>query len=494
MKSKVFIIVLLMSTAIGFYLRYVGIDKNLSYWNDESHAALYARALLLTGKTDLGNTSNNGIYQILLYYVTAVFFKIFGLTEFAGLLPSIFIGTITIATAGYITKKLLGDTQAYIVMFLVTFSQIQLAWSTQLRPYIWLSLFNVLVVYLSYQYTRQKKVMNSYLLSAVLVSFVGILFQPTAVMSLLIVICAFSLKVIMEKKYHYLIAGGVVALLGLLALGFSTRSNILPLIFRFNFSIDHYKLFLGKNYFWLIFTAGIGVLGLWPKHRVLAIILAGSTGLIFFLAAFKISSSYVRYSFPGFLLLYILAAQGVVFIAHSAHRALPKKVPLWALTTIIFMLVTVYPLYKGIITLKPQHYYSINADIKENPIVDYKTAFEKIKKMKAKKKNVIVMDAWNDRVPWYLPGQRFVFLAPDTKPAFNSVYGEKIITNVSSFEKEKKKYPAGIVIVENWPSQTSVELQTHVRQSLKPRFTQTTVPYNTEPYDDWSISVFSWGL
>ena len=129
--------------------------------------------------------------------------------------------------------------------------------------------------------------------------------------------------------------------------------------------------------------------------------------------------------------------------------------------------------------------------MRENPIVDYAIAFDKIRKMISGKKSVILMDAWNDRIPWYLPDQEYIFLTKNEKyidPTFN----EKMVGTIAGFESEKKRYQSGVVLVENWESLTPPDLQKHIRDTLTRKFDVENLPYNEA--DKWSISIYTWGL
>lgn len=130
--------------------------------------------------------------------------------------------------------------------------------------------------------------------------------------------------------------------------------------------------------------------------------------------------------------------------------------------------------------------------MRENPIVDYKKAFSKIKHIIKDPRNTIVMDAWNDRVPWFLQGQKYVFLDRNEDRMIDETFNITKIGSVNDYKAEKKKYPKGIVIVENWESRTHPSIQEEVRNTLKKEFDVENLPYNEQ--DKWSISVYSWGL
>jgi hypothetical protein len=241
----------------------------------------------------------------------------------------------------------------------------------------------------------------------------------------------------------------------------------------------------------LLIGCAAGCVALWNKKRELLYLFIFSLVMWFGLAIFKINPRYVRYSLPVFPILYILFSIGFLETLKWLTKYLKsphKKILALILAVLIF---GIFPLYEKKFVFWPQTYYSINADMRENPIVDYKTAFVKIDALIGDRADVIVMDAWNDRVPWYLPGQKFVFLIRDGV-GIDPVYGAKRMGTIQKFEAEKLKHPAGIVIVENWQSQTPQELQDHIRKTLKYEFEQATIKGNEA--DPWNINVYSWGL
>ncbi|MEI6774567.1 MAG: glycosyltransferase family 39 protein [bacterium] len=475
----------------GFIFRYVGIQKNLSYWNDESHTALRSRGILEYGAplTEIGHST--GLYQIGLYYLTAGSFKVLGVNEFSGRIPSVFAGTILIFVVFYITKKIIKDERAALLAtFLTAFSQIQLAWSTQLRPYIWLELFTLFVTYFSFLFLKNKKsFFDVYLAQGLFWSVIAVLFHGSGFIAVALICFAILAKIVQMKKYSYLISLVPLALLSLLLLRFMFN-NAIPQLFNFDFRIWHYIGFF-KEFIWLLLPAFFGSIFLWYKNKNLFIILPLFITIIFALAIFKLNTQYVRYSLPAMPLLYILFSIG--FFALIDLFTFKQKKQIALLIYVAFFLGFIgAPIVKGKIIVWPKYYYSINADVRENPIVDYKYAFARIKMMIEGKKDVILMDAWNDRVPYYLPGQKFIFLYSLGKGDLDTTYGEKMVGTIKLFEQEKMKYPYGVVIVENWMSMTPEKLQDHIRKTLKHEFTVNNLPYNEN--DKWSISIYSWGF
>ncbi|MEI7652765.1 MAG: glycosyltransferase family 39 protein [bacterium] len=464
----------------GFYLRYNGITHEASYWNDESHAATYARAIVQTGKPIDATGYNTGLYQIGLYTVTAVSFWLLGITEYAGRLPSVLIGILLIPLIFYVGRKMISTGAALIAAGLLTVSQMQLAWSTQLRPYIWMEAFTIITVFLCYQSLKDKQpILNRYLLWGCIVTGVSFLFHGTGLFNGLFVASVFLYRIIREKKYVYLWILIPAALLTVSAL---SLTPFLGAIFNFNTSVAHYSVFLRHHYGWLLVGAALGTVMLWKTNRSLCVLLStGAIGIIA-LALFKVNDRYVRYSITAFPLLYLLLGAGVIGLVDHLVKSPAKRFTGYILFLGVLL---IFPIAKGKLVFRPQIYYSINADMRENPIVDYKTAFQKIRLLAKGNKEVIIMDAIFDRVLWYMPGQKygFLFVSPVDIPQASTI---------TQFEKIKSIHHSGVAIVENWQSITTPELQDHIRKTLTYEFEMGTVKGNEK--DPWNINVYSWGL
>lgn len=487
LKNKFLLILIIIVTTFSIYggfLRIWSSGYEASYWNDESHVAKYGRAILETGRAIDASGYGTGLYQIAMYYITALSFKLLGINEFAGRLPSVIIGTSLIPLIAFITYKLRGYKEAIIAAFLMAFSQMQLAWSTQLRPYIWMEVFTIIIIYLCYKSLQLKKrIIDWYLISGGVLTMLSFLFHGIGLINGIILAGVFVYKIIDNKEYRYLYL--LIPAIGI-SLYIISFTPFFEALFRFNTFLYHYFVFLAYHYNWLLLGAGFGTIVLWFKDRKLSILLTISAALIVAIALFKIHDRYVRYSITAFPLLYMLFGIGVVGVSDYFFKEKHKQI----LGYIgILVLLFIWPFYKHKIILSPKVYYSINADMRENPIVNYKLAFQKIGKLiKGKEHEVAVMDAWYDRIMWYLPEVDHYYLLLTNPKALTP----NMIVTIDKFEKVKSQYKYGVIVVENWQSLTPPELQDHIRKTLKHEFDVQTVPGNEA--DSWSISVYSWGL
>ncbi|HEX9063143.1 MAG TPA: glycosyltransferase family 39 protein, partial [Clostridia bacterium] len=426
-------------------------------------------------------------YQVALYYVTALSFRIFGISEWAGRLPSILCWVALIFSGMYISRKLFKGKSWIITGLFLSFSQIQLAWATQLRPYIWLELFTLWIVYLSYLSTKSKLIDRNLLLASLL-SLLSILFHGTGLLNLVIIANVFVYKIIKSQKFEYLFVIPVIGILGIVVIFNSFQGGwdfVQKTLFHFYFSPLHYRIFLTHGYWWLILGSTIGVYLLYKKDKILSFLFSGSIAFIFFMAIFKINPNYVRYSLTAFPLMYVLFPYGLI---EGLSKIIKNKYLYWSLIALVFIYLT----YIGKIVIIPKAYYSINADMRENPIVDYKNTFQKIKELLKDKQNSLVIDAWNDRVPWYMPNQKFIMANYATPTGIDPIYGEEYVGTVSGIKQKISEHSSGIAIVEDWQSFMSGDVKEYIRKNLKYEFTEQDLPGNEN--DHWGISVYSWGI
>lgn len=494
--KKISLLLLCIFVLAGLYFRVVGIQKNLSFWNDESHAAIYSRGVAQTGLPHDTDGRGRGIYQIGLYYVTGLSFKLFGISQTSGRIPSVLVGTILIVAIYLVTKSVVKkEAPALLASLLMAFSQIQLAWSTQLRPYIWLELFSLMVFYFGSKTLQIKShIFDKYFLIASLIGGLSYLFHPIGFFNIIFLFSIFTYKSLLTKKWWYLLAIFPLGVVTFFLIYFSIGRNMADLIafvLKVNTNTLHYRVFLRANYDWLLLGAFVGSLYFFKLNRKTAIALVGFVGIILFLAIFKINASYVRYCLPAFPLIYILFSIGIEGVSMYAATIINRQ-RLYILVFVLSTGILLYtPIKKDKILLSPRFYYTINGDMRENPIVDYKSAFDKIATRINGKRSLILMDAWNDRIPWYLPGKKYIFLVKNEK-SIDPTFNEPMIGTIQGFESEKRKYTSGVVIVENWESLTPYELQQHIRNTLKHEFDVQNLPYNEA--DRWGISIYSWGL
>lgn len=164
---KVHIIVFFLLAA-GFTLRMYDLGVQ-SFWLDESISSIAAIALLEKGTPVL---PSGLLYErsILSTFLIASSFKMFGINEFAGRLPSVMFGTLTILLVYLAGSKWGNKRIGVIAALLVAFSVWEIAWSRQARMYQQLQFFYILSLYLFHEFMMDRSPKNLALLA---LSFIG---------------------------------------------------------------------------------------------------------------------------------------------------------------------------------------------------------------------------------------------------------------------------------------------------------------------------------
>jgi 4-amino-4-deoxy-L-arabinose transferase-like glycosyltransferase len=168
-----------------------------SFWLDEAISSIAAIAILDTGSPTL---QSGVVYSraILSTTLIALSFAIFGITEFAARLPSVFFGTLMIPLVYLIGSRWGNSRIAIIAAVLITFSVWEIAWSRQARMYQQLQFFYILSLYLFYEFTVHKNLKWGALLT---LSVAGTVLSHVFGYVLLLVFVAYMLiRTLVERK------------------------------------------------------------------------------------------------------------------------------------------------------------------------------------------------------------------------------------------------------------------------------------------------------
>ena len=158
--QKIFLALLLVS---GLALRVLLAEK-IPLWNDEAVTANVARSLSENGVPALpsGKEYWRGLPYILLVSISE---RVFGHSDVATRLPSILIGTGTIALTYIGGKELFGQNTGLIAASIVAFLPWQLAWGIQVRMYVLLQFLYLASVILIYRIGEKAWVLDALLLA-----------------------------------------------------------------------------------------------------------------------------------------------------------------------------------------------------------------------------------------------------------------------------------------------------------------------------------------
>jgi 4-amino-4-deoxy-L-arabinose transferase-like glycosyltransferase len=150
------IIIVLTLIAFGLRVHRVGY---LSFWFDELIHINNVRNFLVNGES-LFTESINGIF---LTFVITPLYKIFGMTEFWGRLPSVIFGTLTIPATYSLGKQLLNKYVGFFTALFLTFSLYDVFWSRMARMYSSFGFFFILLLITFYHAFETKPVKEKYL-------------------------------------------------------------------------------------------------------------------------------------------------------------------------------------------------------------------------------------------------------------------------------------------------------------------------------------------
>ena len=233
------IVVLLILS--GFTLRMYDLGVP-SFWLDEAISSIAAIAILDTGSPTL---QSGVVYSraILSTTLIALSFAIFGITEFAARLPSVFFGTLMIPLVYLIGSRWGNSRIAIIAAVLITFSVWEIAWSRQARMYQQLQFFYLLSLYLFYEFTVHKNLKCGALLT---LSVAGTVLSHVFGYVLLLVFAAYlAIHTLVERKGLDGMRSRTVALSALacaVLLGFAYHQGIISAVL--SAEINYYDMYI----------------------------------------------------------------------------------------------------------------------------------------------------------------------------------------------------------------------------------------------------------
>ena len=253
MKYKILVITLMV---LGYCYRIYGLDTNYSFWSDESHVAIFSRALLEHGWPQLDNGYSTGAYQILLYGLTALSMVILGVNEYAARFPSVLVGVATIGIVYFFGKEIFSKKVGLLTSAMITFMHIEILWSRQARPYQALQLFAVVGAICVYRIviSRGNPIKNYFWFAVVSVLALG--FHGLGIIILLAGLGYLAISNI--KKYWVLPLIGMIVII-CSDLIFQWHSWVLGGIFKNN-NLFYYRVFLTHNYSSISLFGALGLI------------------------------------------------------------------------------------------------------------------------------------------------------------------------------------------------------------------------------------------
>ncbi|HLL60123.1 MAG TPA: glycosyltransferase family 39 protein, partial [Candidatus Nitrosocosmicus sp.] len=476
------LIILLFLVIIGYHFRLKGIQNNHSFWSDEAFVSSISRNILL-GKLSIVDGFQILSYQFLQVLITSTSFIFFGFTEFAARLPSILFGTIGIVFAYLLGTKLSNINGGLLSAFLFAFSQLNLANSTQAKPYTAIQTLLLVVLYLIFLLKENKK--NHLLLhiliiisatASTLFNYIGIL---TWIPYIVYIFFLYRKNIITNIYKPYILIAAILIILG----GIFLLQIPKMIIALFNNPIYNHTTYLRellwRNYAFITLPAFIGLFTIFKKYRIMFIGISLYIFSLLFLWNFRGYSHNVRYLVPLFGLLFVLFG---IFWGEIGDKVFNKKSGFICLIVAILIFMGGYKIVR-----KPASYYTPNADLYGDvQIADYKNTYEKIEKEFPDLNNIAVFNDVIDSQIWYMNKQsNAYFMKGVIKPTRHPVDNTIIYGSLKEFLNEKNKYPKGILIVEDWESFLPEDIKQYAKKNMKREFRIEGLPQAQG--DNWPI-------
>jgi len=483
----------------GFWFRFQGIQDNHSFWSDEAFVATLSRDILIEKRT-WGDALNQYDYQRLHLLTTTASMKLLGYNEFAARIPSVIFGTISIGIVFLLASRLSNSNGGILASFLIAFSQLQIANDTQAKVYSALSLLFLSILYLLVLLEKKKHNVIQAHIYIIFLSSIATLFHFLGILIwipyLLFLLITYRNKVFdyaqSPRKVIFFVAGSMLLFFlfqgDVILSSFFSEINS-SVFFPVN-NITYLRELLWRNYSFISLPALVGIgLMIYQKKYTLSVAIIGFLGFYIYLWTFKQYSHNIRYLLPLFGIIFVYFG---VFWANVAEKLFPKRQFLVIFSLLLLLYVGGYKIVR-----KPALYYSPNADLYGDvQNADYKTFFELLKQRYPDLSNVVVFTDWGDTQHWYLPEKPikayFMKRFESEKPEANNIDNVMMYGTVDQFIAEQKKYPKGLVVVEDWVSFFPDEVKEHVKSSLTRELRVESLSQASG--DVWPLELYSWGM
>ncbi len=472
---------LLLIVSLGFLFRLKGIQDNHSFWADEGYIASFARDIV-TGKTTIFQGIQKVWYQPLQILITALFLKLFGISEFAVRLPSIIFGSIGIVCAYLLAQRLSNSWGGFLAAFLYSFSQLNLANATQSKPYTAMTAMFLLILYLCIKPRRPSTHLIIIVLS-VLTTFIHISGILMWIPYLILLLFQYQkqIKKIIQKPVVLIVIS--LTLLFCFYL-FGIRGPYNNTMYLKNLILKQYGPFFVCFVLSLFF--------LWKKYKPLISGLIVYTLLLLFLWNFRQYSPNIRYLVPFLGIIFVFFG---VFWAKVGEHIKNIQYPIsnfQGLIPIIILLLLGVSQYK--IVLRPVNYYTPNADFYGDvQIADYKTMYNFIKQKFPQYKNIAIFNSSADAQRWYLDKLPDAYFVRNSANYYIYTFdNHSVYNNLKEFLREKSKYPKGLLIVEDWESFLPEDIKDYAKKNMRRKFRVESILQAQN--DPWPLAVYSWGM
>ena len=342
MKKGLAICVLVILLGVGLFYRTYSIGDD-SYWIDESYTVLAAKQI---GEEGVPRFDSGEYYWRAWPQTYALFLigSVFGYGHAPMRILSAIVGTALIAVVFFVARRLYGTPAALIASGFMAFSYYQIAWSRQARMYVFLEMFFLLILYWYlrwYEEGRSKHL--AYALASALVAYV---FHAVALLLIPIILAHYilmrwrgGLSIVRSGRAGWRRPTVIVCLVVIAAVMYALYVKFSGVILPQDY-VDEYRVFLYRSQQFFVFFAAVGLFA-YPKNTRRNLLLAIATAGVFCVLALLVKYLNFRYLFILLPLLYLLAAQGVLYVVarypYRWYRAMATAVVVVTLIAVGFL-------------------------------------------------------------------------------------------------------------------------------------------------------------
>ena len=466
---EVLLVSLLLAT--GFYFRLIGISTNHSFWADEAFVSNSSRDIL-SGDINIIDGISFLSYQGMQIITTVLSFGVFGFSEWSARIPGVIWGTIGIIFAYLLGKKLSNKAGGYLAGYLFAFSQLNLAHSTQAKPFAAIETLVLATIYF----------LDNHLLISLILAIISSLYNYIGLVAFIPIIISQGKNINLLKKNP--IKAIIILSTITILLWFIRFDKIIFRLTQVQYNwISHLRELFWRQYSFIILPGIIGLFTIRDKKILYSIGFVITS--IVFSWTFVGYSRNLRYLMPVFGLFIVLFG---AFWGNVGEKLLHRSMVICSLVALMVFLGG----YK--IVRMPSVYYTPNADFfADVQNADYKTFFRKAYEMFPDLDTLPIFTGPHDSLSWYT--KRFptaLFSINVTNPTYIDVVQSWQYGSLAKFISEKDKYDKGLVMVHDWQSFMPEEIKSYVKKNMKLELRVESL--EVSPDDKWPLELYSWGF
>jgi len=474
-----------------------------SFWADEAYISGVATQLVRGQLTFSQVIGVSGItYQKLHMLIISGFFRIFGITEFVARIPSMIVFACGIIIIFLLAKKLSNLWGGVVASFLFTFSHLNLSYATQAKPYIYIEVITLIIIYLLNSLTESrtlfKKVWHH---SAIILLLACVMFLHYIGIFLWILYLVFVIQTFkrsyLKPNLAWLIVIPILAIVAKEFVPVVIRNVLSPYFFSYNFIYQSTKLFAYK-YALIFASAVLGWVWIFNKQKKISTSVLIYCLIVFVTASFDVYIFNIRYVLSLFGILFLYFGIFWAKVGEKYDNNLKFKIYNWKLSgKMIIPLVVILLIYiSGYKIVRwPQTYYNPNIDkYGDVQIANYKDFYSQLKQKFPNYKDIYVANDLFDTEYWYFGRYSNVyFMKFVTKPYQHAtVKRATVYGSLEDFKKMMKDHPQGLLIMEDWQSFLPDDIKMYAKKNLKLEFRVESL--KEAPDDPWPLALYSWGL